>query len=122
MRLYVNENEIATLKRALKRLACQEGIGSDDTCKAIDLYNRVELCEALQHNINAREVTTMTVRELVLLMNADERLILRGFDDGEVLETTPDEIINEYPILWCYKIEHVWLSRSLYKAIVIDLE
>lgn len=64
----------------------------------------------------------MTLHELVLTMNADEKLILRGFDNDEVLETTPDEIVNEYPILWCYKIEHIWLSRSLYNAIVIDLE
>lgn len=64
----------------------------------------------------------MTVRELVLTMNADERLVLRGFDNGEVLHTTPDEIINEYPILHGYTIEHVWVSRSLYNALVIDLE
>ena len=50
MRLYVNENEIRTLKRALKRLACEEPVGSDDTQKAILLYERVELCEMLQNN------------------------------------------------------------------------
>ena len=50
MRLYVNENEIATLKRALKRLACNEPIGSNDTKKAILLFERVELCEQLQNN------------------------------------------------------------------------
>lgn len=51
MRLYVNENEIGMLKRALKRLACTEPVGCDDTVKAIQLFERVELCEQLQHNV-----------------------------------------------------------------------
>lgn len=51
MRLYVNEKEIGTLKRALTRLACQEPVGSDDTKIAIALFTRVELCEELQHNV-----------------------------------------------------------------------
>lgn len=64
----------------------------------------------------------MTLRDLVLTMDADEKLVLRGFDNDEVLEITPDEIINEYEILHAYKVGHIWLSRNLYNAIVIDLE
>lgn len=64
----------------------------------------------------------MTLRDLVLTMNADEKLILTGFDKGEVMETTPDEIINEYEILWGCDVVHIWFSRNLYNAIVIEIQ
>lgn len=64
----------------------------------------------------------MTLRDLVLKMYADEKLVLTGFDKGEVMETTPNEIINEYEILWCFDVVHIWFSRNLYNAIVIEIE
>lgn len=51
MRLYVNKKEIDVLKAALKRFACSEPIGSENTIRAITLFDRVELCEKLQDNV-----------------------------------------------------------------------
>ena len=48
MRLYVNENEIETLKLALNRVISSPL--PEHTAKAKSLLERVELCEMLQKN------------------------------------------------------------------------
>lgn len=51
MRLYVNENEIDTLKRALTTQMDMRNVSREEWDKLNALHERVELCEKLQHNV-----------------------------------------------------------------------
>jgi len=51
MRLYVNENEIDALKTAIINRAERIETPLTEREKLTALYQRVELCEQLQHNV-----------------------------------------------------------------------
>ena len=62
----------------------------------------------------------MTLRALVLLMNADEKLFVCRAGDSEMLRCTPDEIINEYPLLHDATVELIWRSQ-LFNGLIIEV-
>ena len=63
----------------------------------------------------------MTLRDLVLKMSGEERLLVRHQCESQFLECTPDEIINDFDDLADEPVEALWRS-TLYNAIVIELE
>lgn len=63
----------------------------------------------------------MTLRDLVLKMSADEKLMVLRHGFTEWTECTPDEIINEYDALVDLPVATVWYSQ-MYKAIMVELE
>jgi len=64
----------------------------------------------------------MTLRDLVLKMDADEKLMVRRLGESEMIETSPDDIVNEHEALHNATVSHVWVSYHLYNAIMIELE
>ena len=50
MRLYVNDSDISVLQRALLNFATNDQHTIPDRIKATLLFERVNLCEALQNN------------------------------------------------------------------------
>lgn len=50
MRLYVNANEVADLKRAILHEACNT-TNAETVGRLTSLYERIELCEKLQKNL-----------------------------------------------------------------------
>ena len=64
----------------------------------------------------------MTLRDLVLTIDADEKLMIRRLGESEMLECTPPEILNEYETLHDVTVSTVWVSYSLYKALMIIIE
>ena len=63
----------------------------------------------------------MTLRDLILKMPADENLVVRRLGETERLETTPEEIINEYEDLQHTTVEMIWTSHNVLRAIVIEV-
>lgn len=64
----------------------------------------------------------MTLRDLVLKMHADEKIMLRFLGDGDQIETTPEEIINECDFVDTAQVSRVWVSHNLYKALMVEIE
>lgn len=64
----------------------------------------------------------MTLRELVLLMDADEKIMVRRLGESEMDETSPDEIVNEHEALHDETVSRVWVSYNLYNAIMVEIE
>lgn len=64
----------------------------------------------------------MTLRELLLKMNADEKVVIESPSGGYKAEV--DEIMNEteFDYLLDKNVERVWVSYNYYKAIVIEIE
>ena len=72
MRLYVNDNEIETLKRALRHLISDQPFQCDEHIKANQLYERVELCEKLQKNCRRSRGVTGDVNSQYPYEEGDE--------------------------------------------------
>ena len=64
----------------------------------------------------------MTLRDFVRLLDPDEKLMIRRLGEGDMLETSPDELMNEFEDLPNATVSHVWVSYHLYNAIMIELE
>lgn len=62
----------------------------------------------------------MTLRELVLTMHEDEKLMIRV--KGEDWETTPAEFMVNALSYHDKRVTRVWASYNLYKAIMIEVE
>jgi hypothetical protein len=63
----------------------------------------------------------MTLRELVLKMNADERLLIKDPDVTGWIECTPDEVINDLTAYGELHISTIQMSKA-FNAIMIELE
>ena len=64
----------------------------------------------------------MKLRELLLTMYGGEILRVKESNiDDWWIETTPDELVNEYPKMMNMNVSRVWASHELYRAIRIVL-
>ena len=64
----------------------------------------------------------MTLNDLVLLMNANEPLMIRRIGQRWWTETTPDQIVNDLDEKYLTAtVLEIWVSYNLYNATMIEL-
>lgn len=64
----------------------------------------------------------MTLIELVQVLDADQTIMVRRIGESEMIETTPADVLDDYKALHNAKVNNVWASINLYRAIMIDLD
>ena len=64
----------------------------------------------------------MKLKELLQKMYATEKVMIKTVGEFDFMETTPEEVINEYENLSERTVSVIWASHSVYKSIVIEVE